>query len=108
MANAQKVPFQELIKQSDVPILIDFWAPWCGPCRAMAPVLQQIADQYRGQLKVLKINVDDNPVIANHYRIQSIPTLMLFDQGKVVMQQAGAVPYDALVARLKPFLNAAA
>jgi len=106
MSNTKKVSFQELIKDSETPVLIDFWAPWCGPCRAMAPVLQEVANTYRGRLKVIKINVDENPAVANRYQIQSIPTLMLFHQGQVVMQQAGAVPAEHLQQLLAPHLSA--
>lgn len=106
MSKTQKVSFQDLITSSDVPVLIDFWAPWCGPCRAMAPILQDLAKAYQGRLKVVKINVDDNPAVANRYRIQSIPTLILFHKGQILMQQAGAVSSDHLQQLLMPHLAA--
>ena len=74
-----------------MPVLVDFWAPWCGPCKMMAPALTTIAREYEGRLKVIKINVDENPQISQHYAISSIPTLMLFKDGKVVNRQAGAM-----------------
>lgn len=91
MSQAQKTSFTELIQNSDVPVLVDFWAPWCGPCRMMEPAIKNIAHSHEGKLKVLKINVDNNPQISQHYQISSIPTLMLFDKGQVVARQSGAM-----------------
>jgi thioredoxin len=88
--------FNELVNQSDLPVLVDFWAEWCGPCRMVAPVLEQIAREYKGKIRVVKINVDEKPQISAEYGIQSIPTLMMFHRGKVLMRQSGALPYGAL------------
>jgi thioredoxin 1 len=88
--------FNELIQNSDLPVLVDFWAEWCGPCRMVAPVIEQVAHEYKGKLLVVKINVDHKPQISAEYGIQSIPTIMLFHRGKVLMRQSGALPYGAL------------
>ncbi len=83
--------FTQLIQSSEVPVLVDFWAPWCGPCQMMSPALSAIAKEHKGKLKVIKINVDENPAISQHYQIKSIPTLMLFKDGKRVAREAGAM-----------------
>jgi len=74
---------QEVIK-SEIPTLVDFWAPWCGPCLMVAPVVEELADKYKGQVKMTKINVDENPMVAQMFQIMSIPTLMVFKNGEVV------------------------
>ncbi|MBM4328924.1 MAG: thioredoxin [Deltaproteobacteria bacterium] len=93
--------FDEKILKSDLPALVDFWAAWCGPCRTVAPVVEQLADEYAGKVKVAKLNVDDNRETANRYGIRGIPTLMLFKDGQVVDQIVGAVPRD----RIKELLD---
>ena len=96
--------FAEEILQSELPVLVDFWAPWCGPCNMVAPIVEALAGEYAGKLKVCKINVDEAPGIAGKYGIRGIPTLMVFKNGEVVDQQVGVVPKDALVAKITPHL----
>lgn len=83
--------FDQEVLQSDVPVLVDFWAPWCGPCRAIAPVIDELSQEYAGKLKVAKCNVDDNPKTPSRYGIRAIPTLIIFKGGNVSEQITGAV-----------------
>jgi thioredoxin 1 len=93
--------FDTQVLQSEQPVLVDFWAVWCGPCRRVAPEVDAVAEQMQGQAKVLKVNVDEEPDIAGRYGIQSIPTLMIFKGGQVVDQIVGAVPRTTLAEKLQ-------
>lgn len=97
--------FHEEVIKSNCPVLVDFWAPWCGPCRMIASVVDEIANEYSGNLKVVKVNTDENPSTATEYGIRSIPTLMIFDQGKKIDTVIGAVPKSTLASLLQKNLN---
>ncbi|HZY09881.1 MAG TPA: thioredoxin [Bacteroidota bacterium] len=97
--------FQVEVINSEKPVLVDFWAIWCGPCKMIAPVVEELAKEYDGKLKVTKMDVDANPQTAMKFGIRSIPTLMVFKGGKVVEQIIGAVPKRHLVDKVSPHLN---
>jgi thioredoxin 1 len=92
--------FQSEVLDSDVPVIVDFWAAWCGPCRMVGPIVEEIAQDQAGKVKVMKLNVDENRETATKYGIMSIPTILLFDKGAVSKQVVGAMPKSALVQEL--------
>jgi thioredoxin 1 len=103
-ATVTDASFKEEVLDSDTPVLVDFWAPWCGPCRMVAPVVDEIAEQYKGQVKVVKLNTDENPNVASQYGIRSIPTLMIFKGGQRVDMVVGAVPKTTLANTLEKYI----
>jgi thioredoxin 2 len=106
IVNAGDDSFAEVAEKSKMPVLVDLWAPWCGPCRMVSPALAQLATERAGSLKLVKVNVDESPRLQQRFGIQSIPTLMVLRDGKVIARQVGAAPADALRSWLDQSLNA--
>jgi len=93
--------FFELIRVSDLPVLVDFWAEWCGPCRTVSPAIERIAREYAGRVLTVKVNVDHKPNVAQAYEVQGIPTIMLFWRGECHMRLTGAYPYEAILQNIQ-------
>lgn len=99
-----KKKFQDLINEHPTPVLVDFFATWCGPCQAMSPVLEQLASDYKDKLKVIKIDVDKNPALAQKFQIRGVPTLIMFDKGESKWRKSGSFPLEALKRELSPMI----
>ncbi|MEG6615856.1 thioredoxin [Peptococcaceae bacterium 1198_IL3148] len=100
-----EVDFEVEVLKSDIPVLVDFWAPWCGPCKSMAPVLEELSQEFAGKVKIAKVNVDNNQSLAGQYQVMSIPNLVFFKDGKKVDQQIGFTPKVELTKKLNELLK---
>jgi thioredoxin 1 len=99
--------FEETVLKSTVPVIVDFWAPWCGPCKMVAPILDKLAKEYAGKIVIAKVNTDDNPEWAQKYGVQGIPTMLFVSGGKIIHRQVGALPERMLKEALTQFLEVA-
>ena len=96
--------FEAEVLQSETPVLVDFWAPWCGPCKALTPTLEKLAEDYPDKVKFAKVNIDDHPEIASRFSIMSIPTLLVFHKGEIVEQLVGLVQKEKIIDKLKSYI----
>jgi thioredoxin 1 len=104
IATLSDATFDEHVKASDVPVLVDFWAEWCGPCKMITPVLEEIAEEQAGKIEIMKLNIDDNLEITRRFDVMSIPTLILFKDGEPVSRLIGAKPKGQLLEEISPYL----
>ncbi len=102
--NVGEQTFDKVVLQSDIPVLVDFWAAWCGPCRMVAPVLDEIAKEHEGKIRIVKVNVDEEPALAAKYRITSIPAMKVFQGGEEVRELIGAMPKKQIEQQLEGIL----
>lgn len=100
MSTVKKKSFNELIQQSEIPVLVDFYADWCGPCQTLSPIVEQVARELQGKVKTIKVNVDNNQVAALNYQVRSIPTLILFYKGEILWRRAGLMTKRELLSLL--------
>jgi thioredoxin 1 len=105
--NVTDTAFEKAVLQSPTPVIVDFWAPWCGPCKMVGPILEKLAREYEGKIIVAKVNTDENPEWAQKYGVQGIPTMLFIAKGKVLHQQVGAMPEPMLRNMLTQFLEVA-
>jgi thioredoxin 1 len=105
MLDVNESSFDAEVMHSQLPVLADLWAPWCGPCKALAPILEKVAEHYDEKLKIVKINIDDNPGIAAKYSVMSIPTLLFFVNGEVKEQLVGLVAKDKITKKIDKYLS---
>ena len=108
VADADDASFAAMVDQAELPVLVDLWAPWCGPCRMVSPVLEQLAGTFAGRIKLVKVNVDQAQQTAQRFNVQAVPTLLLIDRGEVIARHAGAAPEPALRTWLEQALPAEA
>ncbi len=96
--------FDQEVKQAEIPVLVDFWAPWCGPCRKISPIIDEIAEEYKGKIKVVKINTDENVRTAQEYSISGIPSILIFNKGEAVERLVGLMQKQNLVSTIEKYL----
>ncbi len=104
IAIGSEAEFEEQVMQEQLPVLVDFLAPWCGPCQMLAPVLDELAAEYQGRLKIMKVNVDENPGLAERFEIMGVPSMLLFKAGQLVDSFTGAMPKEVLADKISPYL----